>query len=283
MEDLLVSKGLDFEVQNLPVTVYNPKSGLFVESPEHTATMRMDNGHIYTIGTKRHQIIQPADLMDMLVRYYGYDTIRNSRVIKSDRNATAMSVLINNGNKFSKELELESYLTIDTSLDRSTAFSFGITDEILVCSNGLTRKEYKKMFSMRHTHKNMDAVLDSFSDQVHRFEAVYEEHYGFYQILKDTPATTADSYAFIDEILGVDLSIPNIEDKLHSRTLHSVNALKAQVNQSFREQGNNRFALLQSVTRYTTHDIMGAGPVSTQFGWGYKLNNKAYEFLQNLN
>lgn len=280
MRDLLQEKGLDFEVKTLPITVYNPESGLYMESDKYKAITRTDNGHIYSTCTKRQRILQNERFVRLLVHYFGEDVIRRSKFILSDKNATKLSVLINNGNKYTQtEMELESSLTINTSFDQSSSLNLGITDQILICTNGLTRNEYKKFFSLRHT-ENMEKQMDDFSTMVKRFDEVYEKHYGFYERLKEEKVTKTTAYDFIDELVGVDFSKEDVEETTHTRSYNLGVALKSQIATSFREQGGNMFALLQGVTRYTTHDLAAGDITSQMYGNGYRVNNKAYEWLE---
>lgn len=281
MKELLQEKGLDFKVKTLPVTVYNPESGLYVDSPKYRATIRPDNGHIYKMCTKAQKILQNSTLVDVLVKYYGYDKIKHSHFIKKDINGTVLTVLINNGNLFKDEMEMESFFTVTTSFNQSEALNFGVHDKTLISGSEMNRREYRDVFSMRHTD-SMEKLLDEFSSLVTLFDGVYDEHYGFYKELMALPASLDFTYQFLKDLFVVDFSQENVKETTHLKSYRRANGARKQVNAALKEQGNSLFSLLQGVNRWTTHTIIkneSYRQTGLIFGNGYRINNEAYQYL----
>lgn len=280
--EILNKINLNWEVNQKPL--FGPEG----ERTRFFGQFRSDNDTCLGVSTEKYEISQNYEIVDLLVNYFGSNLKIENVEGNSIQSGRKIYVTLKQDNLFSRTTaELEQKLIIKNSHDGSSPLTFGFMDKVLICSNGMVRwVESKQKVRISHT-SSLRTKLDNFEVLYSEFLQFNELKKNQYEQFMSTPVTMSLAMDMLDYINKCDTSVDNFQEVYSARKLNILEKQLESIELEISRQGLNKFGLLQGITNFTTHHLGNKKTPSERqesllIGNGYKYNNMALNFLQNV-
>jgi hypothetical protein len=288
VQSILVENGLDFEIQKVPLFAFGKNFSTIETS--YFGLLNTKSGEVINSVKEGYTISQNAEVVEMVLR--GIAPF-------SDKLDVSFGGALNGGRKVFLQLKIEGkqkvgndtltqYVTIIDSNDGSTSLSIGIGDICMRCQNQFFKFYKAGNAKFRHTAtieqriKEIPMLIEiALNESLRQIE--------LYNKFVSTPVTRSLANQMIKSIIGYDREFTAM-DILKTKSTKAINILDAistDIETEFNQVGLNAWALLGGITRYTTHTQSvpkreNSRNESLMSGGGYKMNQKALEFVTEL-
>ena len=288
VQSILVENGLDFEIQKVPLFAFG-KDFQTIET-NYFGLLNTKTGEVINSVKQGYTISQNAEVVEMVLR--GIEPF-------SDKLNVTFGGSLNGGRKVFLQLKIEGktkvgndtltqYVTIIDSNDGSTSLSIGIGDLCMRCQNQFFKFYKAGNAKFRHTAtieqriKEIPMLIEiALNESLKQIE--------LYNKFVSTPVTRSLANQMVKSILGYDREFTSMDElaKKSTKAINILDAINNDIETEFNQVGFNAWALLGGITRYTTHTQSvpkrdNARNESLMSGGGYKLNQKALEFVTEL-
>jgi phage/plasmid-like protein (TIGR03299 family) len=288
VQSILVENGLDFEIQKVPLFAFG-KDFQTIET-NYFGLLNTKTGEVINSVKQGYTISQNSEVVEMVLR--GIEPF-------SDKLDVTFGGSLNGGRKVYLQLKVEGkakvgndtltqYVTIIDSNDGSTSLSIGIGDLCMRCQNQFFKFYKAGNAKFRHTAtieqriKEIPMLIEiALNESLKQIE--------LYNKFVSTPVTRSLANQMVKSILGYDREFTSMDElaKKSTKAINILDAINNDIETEFNQVGLNAWALLGGITRYTTHTQSvpkrdNARNESLMSGGGYKMNQKALEFVTKL-
>ena len=288
VQSILVENGLDFEIQKVPLFAFG--GNFQTIETNYFGLLNTKTGEVINSVKEGYTISQNAEVVEMVLR--GIEPF-------SDKLNVTFGGSLNGGRKVYLQLKVEGkakvgndtltqYVTIIDSNDGSTSLSIGIGDLCMRCQNQFFKFYKAGNAKFRHTAtieqriKEIPMLIEiALNESLKQIE--------LYNKFVSTPVTRSLANQMIKSLIGYDREFTSMDElaKKSTKAINILDAINNDIETEFNQVGLNAWALLGGITRYTTHTQSvpkrdNARNESLMSGGGYKLNQKALEFVTEL-
>ena len=285
VQSILTENDLDFRIEKMPLFAF--KENFETIDTPYFGLLNSKTNEIINTVKEGYTVSQNDEIVEMVLR--GIEPF-------GDKLSVSKAGSLNGGRKVFLQLAIDGkqkvgddnitqYVTIIDSNDGSTSLSIGIGDLCMRCQNQFYKFYKQGDAKFRHTAtieqkiRTIPMLIETALKQSMRQINIYND-------FVSTPITRHLADKMVKEILGYDKNITSVEDmsKKSTRSINIMDALYNDIETEINQVGLNKWALLGGITRYTTHTISSpkrdnGGIESSLVGTGYKMNQKALEFL----
>lgn len=270
-----LSPTLDWDVKVQPLYTINDKySG-------NKAIMRNDDNKVLGVVSENYKPFMNRELVRLCksieksgnYKIEGYAEFRNGKLI------LAFIRNINDNLRISG-LELEEYLVIGNSHDKSRQIYVGSSHTMTRCENQYYQS--LELLKMKHFSNNRisESVVRSIRDS---YETRRKHLYKNIEFLNSAQINRQ----LVDDLLVLLLQTERLfgHDATKDIILNSDRAaiLRKSIERETRELGNTAFGLLNGVTYYTSHELKNnPANFGNSTGLAAELNSKAMEYCQTI-
>jgi hypothetical protein len=288
VQKILVENGLDFEIQKVPLFAFGKDFSTIETS--YFGLLNTKSGEVINSVKEGYTISQNSEVVEMVLR--GIAPF-------SDKLDVSFGGALNGGRKVFLQLKIEGkkkvgndtltqYVTIIDSNDGSTSLSIGIGDICMRCQNQFFKFYKAGNAKFRHTAtieqriKEIPMLIEiALNESLRQIE--------LYNKFVSTPVTRSLANQMIKSLIGYDREFTAMDElsKKSTKAINILDAISTDIETEFNQVGLNAWALLGGITRYTTHTQSvpkreNSRNESLMSGGGYKLNQKALEFVTEL-
>ena len=288
VQSILVENGLDFEIQKVPLFAFG--GNFQTIETNYFGLLNTKTGEVINSVKQGYTISQNAEVVEMVLR--GIEPF-------SDKLNVPFGGSLNGGRKVFLQLKIEGktkvgndtltqYVKIIDSNDGSTSLSIGIGDLCMRCQNQFFKFYKAGNAKFRHTAtieqriKEIPMLIEiALNESLKQIE--------LYNKFVSTPVTRSLANQMVKSILGYDREFTSMDElaKKSTKAINILDAINNDIETEFNQVGLNAWALLGGITRYTTHTQSvpkrdNARNESLMSGGGYKMNQKALEFVTEL-
>ena len=288
VQSILVENGLDFEIQKVPLFAFG--GNFQTIETNYFGLLNTKTGEVINSVKQGYTISQNSEVVEMVLR--GIEPF-------SDKLDVTFGGSLNGGRKVFLQLKIEGktkvgndtltqYVTIIDSNDGSTSLSIGIGDLCMRCQNQFFKFYKAGNAKFRHTAtieqriKEIPMLIEiALNESLKQIE--------LYNKFVSTPVTRSLANQMVKSILGYDREFTSMDElaKKSTKAINILDAINNDIETEFNQVGLNAWALLGGITRYTTHTQSvpkrdNARNESLMSGGGYKMNQKALEFVTEL-
>lgn len=288
VQKILVENGLDFEIQKVPLFAFSKDFSTIETS--YFGLLNTKSGEVINSVKEGYTISQNAEVVEMVMR--GIAPF-------SDKLDVSFGGALNGGRKVFLQLKIEGkkkvgndtltqYVTIIDSNDGSTSLSIGIGDVCMRCQNQFFKFYKEGNAKFRHTAtieqriKEIPMLIEiALNESLRQIE--------LYNKFVSTPVTRSLANQMIKSMIGYDREFTSMDElsKKSTKAINILDAISTDIETEFNQVGLNAWALLGGITRYTTHTQSvpkreNSRNESLMSGGGYKLNQKALDFVTEL-
>jgi len=288
VQKILVENGLDFEIQKVPLFAFSKDFSTIETS--YFGLLNTKSGEVINSVKEGYTISQNAEVVEMVLR--GIAPF-------SDKLDVSFGGALNGGRKVFLQLKIEGkkkvgndtltqYVTIIDSNDGSTSLSIGIGDICMRCQNQFFKFYKAGNAKFRHTAtieqriKEIPMLIEiALNESLRQIE--------LYNKFVSTPVTRSLANQMVKSLIGYDREFTSMDElsKKSTKAINILDAISTDIETEFNQVGLNAWALLGGITRYTTHTQSvpkreNSRNESLMSGGGYKLNQKALDFVTEL-
>jgi hypothetical protein len=288
VQKILVENGLDFEIQKVPLFAFSKDFSTIETS--YFGLLNTKSGEVINSVKEGYTISQNAEVVEMVLR--GIAPF-------SDKLDVSFGGALNGGRKVFLQLKIEGkkkvgndtltqYVTIIDSNDGSTSLSIGIGDVCMRCQNQFFKFYKAGNAKFRHTAtieqriKEIPMLIEiALNESLRQIE--------LYNKFVSTPVTRSLANQMVKSLIGYDREFTSMDElsKKSTKAINILDAINTDIETEFNQVGLNAWALLGGITRYTTHTQSvpkreNSRNESLMSGGGYKLNQKALDFVTEL-
>ena len=283
-QEILKGNGLDFEISKLPLVAID-NDGNQLLTP-YFGLVNSRTKEVINTCKSGYTISQNSDVIEMVLtgmQKFGDElTVSKAGSINGGRRVF-VQLEVKGLRKIGKDT-MKQFVTVIDSNDGSTGLSVGISNEQAHCTNQFF-KFYKQGNSrFRHT-ATINQKIQEIPSLIERALAENLKEVKTYERFISTPLTKNLADKMVKEVLGYDKVLTSLEDfaKMTSRSTEMMELLYSNIHTEIDYYGKNVMALMQGVTRYTTHHQSVPKRVNGKdetliVGSGYKKAIKAYDF-----
>jgi hypothetical protein len=195
----------------------------------------------------------------------GYSSVKNGSKV--------LAYLKNNQKKAIAGFEVDNYMILGNTFDRTSGFFVGNVNKMLRCTNqwGIITMDH----SIRHNSKIKDEI-DKLAEVYQIYFTAEKEATERYESWHGILIPEELKELFVERALDV-------EGQISARKTNQKLALFDSVNREIAEMGPTAFALFNGMTHYTTHKVGSVNKVfGNVFGHTKALNDKAEKVVADL-
>jgi len=268
-------------LETLPIVKEAPVlysvDGQILTSDTHKVMYNAEDGHHISVMKSSYCPMLNEDFMETTQRmadisgfkFEGYTSIDNGRIVMSHLRNNAEGKIDINGH------EIKDFLFLGSSFDGRYPFIVGTTTLLIRCQNQFSK--INQVANIKHTKSS--AIK---REQLMRsLEVYFEDRKKMYERLRwmcDVEMNDESQRIALDYVLKI-----SAEDRLEglsTRKTNQLEMLRNNVSIETTDLGNTRFAVMQGVTRFTTHDFKKKEEVfGNVFGTANEFNQRAYSLL----
>lgn len=287
--EVLTATGLNWEVKPMPL--HTPE-GDRIEDSRYMGYVRSDNGALLGISGEKYHPMQNYESAHLLMKAAGSDFNPDAEFKHPWDNTGEDGSLgsygnigggcLKGGRRIFLQIELpemyigksdiKRYITIANQHDGTAAFAFGNGNQVVCCENTFMMAR-KYLMRFRHgasMQQRVDAAAASYMKTL-EFERIEMENFNR---LAEIPIAAKSQ---IDDVIHAALNVKKPND-VSTKTQNKIDKMLKAMNISIDEQGENLYALLNGVTRYTNHMEERKNKVlSLESGTDFKINNRGYQ------
>ena len=269
---------LTFEVKETPV-LYD-FNGEIITSNTHKAIVKAETGKQLSTMKNSYNTMHTSDFMESVERMSEISGFNKAGYSELDEGRIILAHLKNNGENF--EIgghKIEDYLVMGSSFDGRYSFFIGTSTVLLRCSNQFSK--LSRMEKVRHTKsapKRREELMSG-------LEVYFEERRDMYRNFEKMREVKVDPEILRmaqDYVLSIDKH-DRLDGKLSTRKQNQLNLLHNDMILEMNDLGENVWALMNGVTKYTTHTMkQKERTFGNLFGNSANINKRAYEFATSL-
>jgi len=268
---------LSFEIKETPV-LYSA-NGETITSKTHKAIIK-ESGECISVMKNSYNPMYNKDFMESVDRMtdisefelYGYSELNEGQIILAHLKNTKEDISIG-GHK------IEDYLVMGSSFNGSYPFFIGTSTVLIRCKNQFSK--ISRVEKVRHTKsspKRREELMNGLEIYFSERRKMYETFENLRKISID-PQIIQMAQDYVLDISKQD----RIDNKISTRKLNQIELLNFDMITEIEELGSNMWAVLNGVTKYTTHTIkQKESSFGNLFGTPSLINKKAFEFTTSM-
>lgn len=229
---------------------------------------KSDGKHLGTVG-EQYQIFQNHQMAEMIIKATDQMELE---LVKGGS--------FNDGAKVYLQVKLEDEeignsglkrnITCLNSHDGSTSLGFGTTNTVVFCQNTYYRA-FKDLQKIKHT-VNMQEAVNTAVLSLKRAIKQEEELKDNFKRFADVKMEDSILARVIKSCFNIDL-----DEKPSTRKFNQISTVSNCIEIDVKQHGNNLWGLFNGITRYTNHHFKTKDTSHIYDGYGFKVNNNAYD------
>lgn len=272
-------KKLSFEIKTGPLRYHNVQDENEIDE-SFKVIIRDDTSEVLSVMKKSYSELKNREfekIAETLVSLSSFELVdftefKGGRIVLATLKDTKGDIIL-----FGKKIE--NYLILGSSHDGSYPLFVGTMMYNLFCENQLSKID--RLTKIKHTstfskkREDLQGILDTYFK---RREVIYSDIKKF-QLTKVSEVLVKETLARVLDIKREDL----LAGKVKTRKLNQLNLLVAAYDIEAVEYGHTLYAILNGVTRYTTHILKSKDKVIGNWhGVPNWINEKAYSIALEL-
>lgn len=264
-EKLLIDSDTNWNVYKKPlVSVDGDATRLY-------GIFRSDNGGFLSGVGERYTPLQNTELVDLLYQAAGECGVNINRGGHLG-GGKRVYYQIDLGQNRVGGSDLKRYLTALNSHDGQTPIGFGSSSIVVVCRNTffMALQDVSRVRHTPNSHLKLQVIVETMKIAIEQERSLIQT----FQNMSGSSVPSVVDDDFLREILGVEEN---------TRSDNRLALLKSAIPTETQIHGETKWALFNAVTRFTNHlDKVKDVRHSIVEGAGYRINNRAFEFIQTL-
>jgi hypothetical protein len=173
------------------------------------------------------------------------------------------------------------FITVSNTHDGTSQVKLGISNRVLVCSNGLMKEiSSNELAKVKHT-TNAGEKMNWYIRNIPKVLAEEEQMMRNYKKLSEVPVNAKHIQAVIESVYGVDSALP--EEEVSTRKKNQVKEFdRIMTNNGFNVHGNTLWGLLQVQTYLASHTKTGTVTNDYMSGAAQEKSLLTYELLMEM-
>ena len=265
---------LTFEIQESPV-LYSVDGEVLTSKTHKVLSRSNDNVEISTMKNSYKPMLN-SDFMETTERMKKISGFEMTGYSELDGGKIILSHLKNNLSDFNiNGHKIEDYLLMGSSFDGRYSFFVGTTTVLLRCTNQFSRiTQAEKVRHTKSAPKRIEELLTALEIYFDSRKVMYEKFQKMTKVKID-PIIRQMAVDYIMEVSNED----RLEGKISTRKANIIDIINSNIDFEMGDLGQNMWALLNGVTRYTTHERkQKEQSFGNVFGSGAQINTRMYQF-----